>query len=333
MEDNNDEVAPVGRMESFILNQGPPTPQSDHKPHVKEYGNDKVIMLQKKIEEQGKEIQELKSENEILKKQLNEAFQNIISIYNKLSKYSKLDDFLNKINEIQLNFLYNSLDDQLFKLEDSFKSLNHELIKTRGEFGLINAGIKHQLKSNIGKCILKYKASVDGKNPNIFHLKCDNIFYQLFIIKTTNERRFGVFFCNNKKNSTNNNLYNTYNSFNNIYVNNNYLSYRDNIQMYQNNNMSMDIMDINNEKRNEIFNCKSRPDKFFAFSLNHSKLYFQNFKNTANTPCFSINYDLNRESFYGKEKKVNINSQIKDFILSGKEEFNILEFEVYEIEI
>ena len=145
MEDNNDEVAPVGRMESFILNQGPPTPQSDHKPQVKEYDNDKVFILQKKLEEQGKEIRELKSENEILKKQLNEAFQNIISIYNKLSKYSKLDDFLDKINEIQLNFLYNSLDDQLFKLEDSFKSLNHELIKTRGEFGLINAGKKIQI--------------------------------------------------------------------------------------------------------------------------------------------------------------------------------------------
>ena len=53
----------------------------------------------------------------------------------------------------------------------------------------------------------------------------------------------------------------------------------------------------------------------------------------ANTPCFSINFDPNRESYYGKEKKVNINSQLKDFVLSGKEEFNILEFEVYEIEI
>jgi hypothetical protein len=323
MEDYNDEVAPVGKMESFILKQVPNTP---------EINNTSLIALEKKIEEQGKEILELKKENEILKKQLNEAFQNIISIYNKLNKYSKLDNYLNKINQIHLNFLYNSLDDQLYKLEDSFKSLNHELIKSRSELGLINTGIKRQLKKNIGKCILKYKASVDGKNPNIFHLKCDNIFYPLFIIKTTNERRFGVFFCNNNKNNNNNidndnNLHNSYNNLNNLYYN--YFTQRDNFSMT--NNMSMDFMSFNNEKKNEIFNCKSKPDKFFAFSLNNTKIYFQNIKNIANTPCFSINFDPNRESYYGKEKKVNINTQIKEYILSGKEEFNILEFEVYEI--
>ena len=330
MEDYNDEVAPVGKIDSFILNQVPPTPQLDIKPKLKELGKNEFDLLQEKINEQGKEIQELKNENEILKKQLNEAYQNIISIYNKLNKYSKFDNLLKKLDHIQLNFLYNSLDDELYKLEDSFKSLNHELIKNRAEFGLINLGIKHYLKSNINKCILKYKASVDGKNPNIFHLKCDNIFYQLLIIKTTNERRFGVFFCNNKNNLINNNVFNnTHTSFYNNFINNNYPSYRDSIQMYQ--NMSMDFMAVNNDKANEIFNCKSRPDKFFAFNLNNSKIYFKNFKNAVNTPCFSINFDSLRESYYGKEKKVSINSQEKVYILSGKEEFNILEFEVYEI--
>ena len=330
MEDYNDEVAPVGKMESFILNQVPPTPQIDNIPQIKKQNDNKYDLLQKKIDEQEKEIHELKKENESLKKQLNEAFQNIISIYNKLNKYNNLELLLNKLNNIQLNFLYNSLDDQLYKLEDSFKSLNHEIIKNRAEFGLINSGIKHQLKTNLNKCILKYKSSVDGKNPNIFHLKCDDIFYQLLIIKTTNERRFGVFFCNNKNNLINNDLYNSYNSFNN-YIDNNYLSY-ENVQKIQN-NMSMDFMDLNNDKKNEIFNCKSRPDKFFAFSLNNYKLYLQNFRNMANTPCFSINFDSNRESYYGKEKKVSLNSQTKDYILSGKNEFNILELEVYEIEI
>ena len=325
MEDFNDEVAPVGKIESFLLDQGPATPELNYKPRQ---DNASYTILKQKIEEQDKEIKQLKIENETLKSQLNEAFQNIISIYNRLDKYNKLEKLLSKLNQIQLNFLFNSLDDQLYKLEDSFKFLNHDLIKSRAEFGLINLGIKRQLKSNIAKCILKYKASVDGKNPNIFHLKCDNIFYQLFIIKTTNERRFGVFFCNNK-NNFNNILYNTFNGFYKNYTNRNYLN---NIQMTQN-NMSMDFMDINNEKKNEIFNCKSRPEKFFAFSLNNSKIFYPNFKNTANTPCFSINYDPNRESYYGKEKKVNINPQVKDFILSGKEEFNILEFEVYEIEI
>jgi hypothetical protein len=299
-----------------------------------------LIFLQNKIEEQGKEILELKNENEVLKKQMNEAFQNIISIYNRLNKYNNLDNYVNKINNFQLNFLYNSLDDQLYKLEDSFKNMNHELIKSRKELGLINTGVKRQLKSNIGKCVLKYKASVHGKNPTVFHLKCDNIFYSLFIIKTTNERRFGVFFCNNNNNKVklnynsndnvvvnNNYLYKSYNSFNTLYYD--YFSNRDNYPL--NNNMSEDFNVVNNSKKNEIFNCKSKPDKFFAFSLNNLRIYYPNIKNIENTPCFSINYDPNRESYYGQEKKVNINAQIKEFILSGKEEFNILEFEVYEI--
>ncbi len=169
MEDYSDEVAPVGKIESFIINQGPPTPELNDKLYNKDPVNNGLSSLEKKIEEQGKEIKELKKENETLKKQLNEAFQNIITIYNKLNKFNKLENSLNKLNQMQLNFLYNSLDDQLYKLEDSFKSLNHELIKNRAEFGLINSGIKFQLKANIDKCILKYKASVDGKNPNIYH--------------------------------------------------------------------------------------------------------------------------------------------------------------------
>ena len=334
MEDYSEEVAPVGKIDSFIVNQGPPTPEANTIQKNKDQDDKAFILLQKKIEEQDKEIHELKNENETLKKQLSEAFQNIISIYNKLNKFTKLENFLNKLNQLQLNFLYNSLDDQLYKLEDSFKSLNHEIIKNRAELGLINNGIKYQLKSNISKCILKYKASVDGKNANIFHLKCDNIFYQLFIIKTTNEKRFGVFFCNKKNNLFNNNLYNTVNGFYNSNLKNNYLTTGDNMQNFDN-NMSMDLMDLNNEQNNEIFNCKSKPEKFFAFSLNNSRIYHRNIKNPQNTPCFSINFDVNRESYYGKEKKVSVsaNSQIKEFVLSGKEEFNILEFEVYEITI
>ena len=337
MEDYSEEVAPVGKLESFILNQGPPTPELNIVQKNKIQENNSLYLLQKKIEEQDKEIQELKNENETLKKQLNKAFKNILSIYNKLNKFTKLENFINKLNQMQLNFLYNSLDDQLYKLEDSFKSLNHDIIKNRAELGLINNGVKFQLKSNIDKCVLKYKASVDGKNANIFHLKCDNIFYQLFIIKTTNEKRFGVFFCNKKNNLVNNDLYNTVNGFYNNYLNlNNYtMSNRDNNQMFQHNNMSMDFMDFNDDKKNEIFNCKSKPEKFFAFSLNNSRIYHRNMRNPQNTPCFSINFDPNRESYYGKEKKVNVNAniQVKDFVLSGKEEFNILEFEVYEITI
>ena len=334
MEESNNEVAPVGVMESFLLNQGPPTPDLlSNKSKKTEINNKILILMQEKIEEQGKEIKELRNENNALKMKLNEAFQNIIFIYNQLNKYKNLEKFLNKLNQMQMSFLFNSLDDQLYKLEDSYKLLNHDLIKDRGEFGFINIGIKRQLKSNLTKCVLKYKASVDGKNPNIFHSKCDNIYYQLFIIKTTNERRFGAFFCNDKNNSTNNYLYYTFNGFNNRYIRSNHSSRKELFQNYQNNNMSVDFMDLKKDEKNEIFNCRSRPEKFFAFNLNNRRIYYRNIKNSVNTPCFSINYDPNRESYYGREKRVSVNSLIKECVLSGREEFNILEFEVYEIEI
>ena len=123
---------------------------------------------------------------------------------------------------------------------------------------------------------------------------------------------------------------------NNSIYNNNFFKSQDNIFKYHSNynTLSADFKDYDIDKTSEIFNCKNKPDKFFAFSLNNKRNYFLNNKNPDNTPCLSINFDPNRESFYGKEKRVNIfNSQINDYVLSGREEFNILEFEVYEIEI
>ena len=395
-DDSNEEVAPVGRLDSFILSSNTPSTQYETiKPSLFEQ---RITLLEKKLEEQSNTINELKSENIALKNQLNDAFQNIITIYNKLDNYNKIENFNTKLNQINLNFLYYSMDDKLYKLEESYKSLNHDIIKTRGEYGLINSGIKHYLKSNIAKCELKYKSSVDGKNKDIYHNKCDDILYQLFIIKTTNNKRFGIFFCNNKKNMTsnsnnttninnnniNNNLYSinslsnsniftnrnynynenkelnyyqtlrSFNSFNDRfnYNYNNYFSNQDNLSSNNNNNNNLLFsslsslsslssyrkhntvsVDFNNNydtnKKNEIFNCKSKPDKFFAFSLNNFKNYYLNNKNGNYTPCFSIYFDPNRESFYGKEKK-NSSGQ---YLLTGKEEFNILEFEVYEIDV
>ena len=330
MESSIEDVAPVGRIDSSIMNQGPPTPQINN--NFSSQNNNNIFLLEKKVEEQGNEIKELKNENKLLKNQLNEAFQNIISIYNKLNKFNKIETYLEKMNKIDLNFLYNSLDNQVYKLEDSYKSLNHDIIKNRGELGLINSGIKRILNSSISKCILKYKSSVDGKNPEIFHLKCDDIFYKLFIIKTTNERRFGVFFCHKSK-KNNINLYNSYrNSGKNLENNFSTLHSVNSFENFFTETLSLDFIH-NSDKKNEIFNCRNYRDKFFVFSLNRGRIYYPPINNSSNAICFSINFDPNRESFYGKEKKININSPIKDYILSGKEEFNILEFEVYEIEI
>jgi hypothetical protein len=335
MDASIDGVAPVGIIESTILNQGPPTPEMDN--NSKEVKSNSFISLQKIVEQQGNEIQELKNENKQLKNQLNEAFQNIVSIYNKLNKFNKLDNCLNKINEVDLNFLYNKLDNKLYKLEDSYKSLNHEIIKSRAELGMINSGVKHILNKSIAKCILKYKASVDGKSSDIFHSKCDNIFYKLFILKTTNEKRFGVFFNGKqKKNLDGISRADSYRSTDLNFLSN-FSRTQNSLENFMSDNFSVDYMSNNNNNydnnKNEIFHCKLCPHKFFIFSLNRGKLYYPQNNNTSKMPCFSLNFDPNRESYYGKESKINISAETKEYVLSGKEEFNILEFEVYEIEI
>ena len=162
-----------------------------------------------------------------------------MSIYNNIDKFNKLDSFLNKLNQFDLNLMYNRLDNQLYKLEDSYKSLNHDIIQSRAEFGLINSGIKKLLNSNIAKCILKYKSSIDGKSPNIFHMKCDNLYYKLFVIKTTNEKRFGVFFSGQQKNLENINLYNSYRNNDSNY---NFFSTVNSFDNFLSDNLSMDFI-------------------------------------------------------------------------------------------
>ena len=102
-DDSNEEVAPVGRLESFILSSCPTALGDISKPSVSEQ---RISLLEQKLEEQGQQINELRSENDALKKQLNEAFQNIITIYNKINKVNKLENYNTKLDQINLNFLY-----------------------------------------------------------------------------------------------------------------------------------------------------------------------------------------------------------------------------------
>ena len=67
---------------------------------------------------------------------------------------------------------------------------------------------------------------------------------------------------------------------------------------------------------------------YFFFSLDELKIFYCNNQLNKNNPQFSIFYDLNRQTLY--EKEVLINNQFK---LSGKNEFNIKDFELYFAEI
>ena len=79
-----------------------------------------------------------------------------------------------------------------------------------------------------------------------------------------------------------------------------------------------------------FFNSNYFLNEYFTFSLDNLKIYYNNKQGgNANIPNFSIIYDKNRQTLYGKEIQA-ISNQIQNrnypflYKLSGKNEFNKL---------
>ena len=86
--------------------------------------------------------------------------------------------------------------------------------------------------------------------------------------------------------------------------------------------------EFKDDNQNNIFISNSSLDGF-AFLFDNLKNFYYN-EGTDYKPIFTIFYDNNRESLYGTET---INSQNNQYQLSGKREFNIKNFEVYNLKI
>ena len=110
-----------------------------------------------------------------------------------------------------------------------------------------------------------------------------------------------------------------------------------------NNNMGMNN-NMNQPNKDVIFNSSVCSNKYFVFSIDDSKIYYSE----DNNYNFSILYDFNRQCLYGNEinntsnninldqsyQTVAINSPINlnnAFKLSGKSQFNVKTFELYQI--
>ena len=206
-----------------------------------------------------KVVQELKDENISLREMLKEALEEINLLKNQFYDY---------IKKTQINNFYNSYDDTLYILDEVFKSISNDIIKSREEFALINSGIKRIFNKGINNLILKYKYNKDEKDPNIYHSKCDNLRYSLIIIKTTgNISRFGAFFqkqvnpeINNIMNFNNemNNIMNFNPEINNIMNFNNQMNNVNNMNMNNMNNMNnINNMNMNNMNMNNINNINN----------------------------------------------------------------------------
>ena len=250
-------------------------------------------------------LKKLKSENKFLKNKINELKE--------------------KIEIMNLNCEYNLFNVESYKLENIFKKLvndkKNSLITQRAELGLINQGIKHLLNKNIVYMDIIYSSDINGEMPEVFkeNYNNENLIYSIIIIKTKDDNRFGIF-CNREK-ILNQNL--NQNNFNMGNQNNGKI----NFYMQQNNN---NMINNNMNQNIDIFSSNSISNKFFIFSLDDLSIYYSNDENTNNFPKFEIKYDNNRQCLFGIESYPNLNTSYK---LSGKNNFNISKYELYEIEL
>lgn len=270
-------------------------------------------------------LKKLKSENKFLKNKINELKE--------------------KIEIMNLNCEYNLFNVESYKLENIFKKLvndkKNSLITQRAELGLINQGIKHLLNKNIVYMDIIYSSDINGEMPEVFkeNYNNENLIYSIIIIKTKDDNRFGIF-CNREKilNQNLNNIIDNIpiipmlqNNMNNINQNNfnmgNQNNGKINFYMQQNNN---NMINNNMNQNIDIFSSNSISNKFFIFSLDDLSIYYSNDENTNNFPKFEIKYDNNRQCLFGIESYPNLNTSYK---LSGKNNFNISKYELFEIEL
>ena len=245
----------------------------------------------------------------------------------------------NELNEFKNNFKiicqYNLLDiNSPFKLKYIFEQIKSahktRLINKEEELVIINKGIKHLLNKSICSMKILYCSETNGEDPDIFNEIYDKILdYAIIIIKTKDEKKFGIF-CNKKNDAFNNqnlNLIINLNNQNRI-MPNNYPNKLMGIQNYNMNNMSLNNYYI------DIFNSNSISNKHFVFSLDDLSVYYSN--ESTSFPNISIKLSKQFQTLCGNENyNMNIpqNINTSNFKLSGGNQFNIRKYELYSIDL
>ena len=231
----------------------------------------------------------------------------------------------NELNEFKNNFKiicqYNLLDiNSPFKLKDIFEQIKSahktRLINKEEELVIINKGIKHLLNKSICSMKILYCSETNGEDPDKFNEKYNEILdYAIIIIKTKDEKKFGIF-CNKKNDAFNNqNL-------------NNHLNEKMRFQNYY-----MDNINLNNDYI-DIFNSNSISNKHFVFSLDDLSVYYSN--ESTSFPNISIKLSKQFQTLCGNENyNMNIpqNINTSNFKLSGGNQFNIRKYELYSIDL
>ena len=90
----------------------------------------------------------------------------------------------------------------------------------------------------------------------------------------------------------------------------------------------------NNITTTDIFDSRSITSDCFFFSFDNLSLYYSNdINNFNNFPRIEIKYDNTRQSLFGTETNEIFLSPFYKPKLSGKENFNIMKYELYYLEL
>ena len=199
----------------------------------------------------------------------------------------------------------------------------------------------------------RFGAFVNNKNQNDMN---NNNMNNNTMNNNMNNNNMNYNMNNNTMNNNMNNNNMNYN-MNNNNMNNNMNNNNMNYNMNNNNmNNNMNINEMNNNMNNvfqfnKVKRMRMRPtmihknllqnninifssqclNHYFVFSLDALKIYYSNNEGSNMIPKFSILFDINREVLYGKDDDNNL-TQFSVNQLSGKNEFNIKYFEIYEVQ-
>jgi len=295
------------------------------------------LPLKKFIEENEIDVDNINNLPEAIK-----AIKFLIKEYNKLKK-----DFEEYKAKMEINFSYNSLYSEAYKLDNMYNNLSSkDIIQSKRDFYLINQGIQHLFKNNIVVFEQEYKSQMLDFNDKIFDKMFQNSENLILIIITQDNRRFGAFWKKNikKENNINNMEINNIKSQKinrlEIYrdnvvqcqINRNFRNYQNKFENYNQNNYNLtnnytsNKMVYNDEKK-VIFNSTSSGKDYFVFSFDSSEIFYSNNYLPYNIiPSFSI--ILSRRILIVKENTENTIG----YKLNGMPQSNIKQIELYSIQ-
>ena len=154
---------------------------------------DKVELQNKIINEKEKEMNELKEKVEKQNKEINNIKENQMKELNDIVE--KQNKEINDLIENQIKELNNKVERQNKEINNlkGKQNYNKSVILKDDERSMIISEIESKMNKRIAKIKKLYQATIDGGDPINFHSKCDNIENTLVLIKSEGLKRFGGF--------------------------------------------------------------------------------------------------------------------------------------------